>query len=534
MKFKLYIYLLLFTTAVFAQQKRVLTSVDSVKVKTGAQINLTLKTTVDTLSKVTFPSGTHFGSLEILETYPTDTIKENFKYHLIKKYGLTQWDSGKYVIPRLQVVINNKQFYSDSITVEIEKVIVDTLKQHMYDIKDIINPPDNSSNWWKYLIGLLLLTAIGYAIYKYIQKQKTQKVEEIVYATPIEKANAHLKSLEHKHLIERGEIKEYYSELTDIARTYIEEAIEIPAMESTTNELISALKNSMVKKKLTLSKETLENLEKVLKQADLVKFAKSKPVAFEIADDRSKIEATINNIHQSIPEIVEEEVIDSDVITETTQKNKNLQKRNIIILSLISVFIVALIGITITKGSNYIVDFVFGNPSKELLEKEWVMSEYGNPPIRVETPIVLKRQDSSATIFIDPQTKDSQSFSFGSLTDDYYVLISTAQSKDSTEIDLNRVLDNTIKSWEKFGGQNILLKQEDFSTKEGMTGMRVYGTMTVLNQESKKSYRKYYEVLFFKQNQGLQQVHIVFNEGDILAGEVLERIINSVELGKVN
>ena len=74
--------------------------------------------------------------------------------------------------------------------------------------------------------------------------------------------------------MERGEVKEYYSELTDIARTYIEEAIEIPAMESTTDELIAAFKIAVVKKKLSLTDETIKNLEKVLKQADLVKFAK--------------------------------------------------------------------------------------------------------------------------------------------------------------------------------------------------------------------------------------------------------------------
>ena len=106
MKIKLYLFFLLFSTFVFAQQKRVTTSVDSTKVKIGAQINLTLKTTVDTLSNVIFPEGNLFGGLEVLESYPTDTIKEDFKYHLIKKYGLTQWDSGVYVLPRLEIKIN--------------------------------------------------------------------------------------------------------------------------------------------------------------------------------------------------------------------------------------------------------------------------------------------------------------------------------------------------------------------------------------------------------------------------------------------
>jgi hypothetical protein len=230
MKIKLYIFFLLLSTFVFAQQKRVSTTVDSTKVKIGAQINLTLKTTVDTLSKVVFPEANLFGSMEVLESYPIDTIKENFKYQLIKKYGLTQWDSGSYVIPRLQILINDKPHFSDSIRVEIAPIIVDTLKQKMYDIKDVIAVENGFSYWWLYVLGILALLAIAYFVYKWIQKRKKEKTEEPVHTSPLEKANAHLKNLEQQKLVERGEIKAYYSELTNIAITYIEESMEIPAM----------------------------------------------------------------------------------------------------------------------------------------------------------------------------------------------------------------------------------------------------------------------------------------------------------------
>jgi hypothetical protein len=73
--------------------------------------------------------------------------------------------------------------------------------------------------------------------------------------------------------VAKRRVKEYYSELTDIARNYIEEAIEIPAMESTTSELIVALRAASLKKKMSVSQETIRKLRRVLKQADLVKFA---------------------------------------------------------------------------------------------------------------------------------------------------------------------------------------------------------------------------------------------------------------------
>jgi len=63
-------------------------------------------------------------------------------------------------------------------------------------------------------------------------------------------------------LWQKGEIKLYYVELTDIAREYIEEIIEIPAKEFTTSELIVALRKASTVKKLKLTKESIANLEK--------------------------------------------------------------------------------------------------------------------------------------------------------------------------------------------------------------------------------------------------------------------------------
>ncbi len=519
MKIKLYIFFLLISTFVFAQQKRVTTSVDSTRVKIGAQINLTYKTTVDTLSKVAFPEGKLFGSLEVLESYPTDTIKENDKYQLIKKYGLTQFDSGRYTIPSLQVIINSKPFVTDSVLVEILPVVVDTLKQHMYDIKDISTVPNDYSNWWIFVL-----------IWR--KRNKKPVEEEIIYASPIEKATAHLKTLEKKSLVERGEVKEYYSELTDIARTYIEEAIEIPAMESTTDELISAFKIAIVKKKLSLTEETIKNLEKVLKQADLVKFAKSKPLEFEIADDKIKIEKTIFKIHQSIPEEIEEEELeDNEANQAKILKRKKAKKRTLIIVSVVVVLFVSLGILVAVKGFDFLKDNILGHPTKELLEGEWVSSQYGNPAIKIETPKVLQRMDVSKMLGgQQSEMADMQMFGYGAMMDHFYIAIMTTKLKQDIKIELAQALEGSLKMMEANGAQNILVKQEEFSTKEGINGLRGFGTMNILDPITKKSRKAYYEVMFFGQEGGLQQVIVLHEEGDEIANEITERIMNSVEI----
>ena len=62
MKIKLYLLSLLFSTSLFAQQKKVVTTIDTTKNKIGAEFKLTLQTSVDTSSKVVFPKFTLIGS----------------------------------------------------------------------------------------------------------------------------------------------------------------------------------------------------------------------------------------------------------------------------------------------------------------------------------------------------------------------------------------------------------------------------------------------------------------------------------------
>ena len=175
MKIKRYLLLLLLASSVFAQQKQLVTSIDTTKNKIGAEFKLTLKATVDTKSKVVFPKLKNMGALEVIQSYPIDTVKKDDRYELIKKYGLTQFDSGKYTIPSIKILINNKIVASDSIQVEVANVQVDTLKQKMFDIKDIA-PADNSlGNWWKYLLGLLLVIGLAALIYWFVKKYKRKK-----------------------------------------------------------------------------------------------------------------------------------------------------------------------------------------------------------------------------------------------------------------------------------------------------------------------------------------------------------------------
>lgn len=547
MKNLLYIFLISIGFGCFAQQKQIETSVDSTKIRIGSQFHLILKTKVDTTSAVIFPKEQMFGALEVLEDYPTDTIidkKDRAKFELIKKYGLTQFDSGRYVIPQLKVLINNKPFLTDSLFIEVTNIQVDTLKQPLFDIKDVIADNQSSSmKWWMWLlIGLALVGGGFWAFLQWKKKQtKTSEETEMVY-TPIEKATIGLKKLEEKQLIEKGAIKDYYSELTDIARTYLEEAVKIPAMENTTAELVENLKRTALKRKLAFSDEMISSLEKVLKQADLVKFAKSKPLDFEIVEDRNSVEKTLRTMHGIIPlKTPEEEEAERNEELRLELERKRRKKKMISNISFVAgiVIVVGLAYWVATSGISTIKNKFFGSPTTEFLTSDWITSEYGNPPVKIETPKVLKRMQSSDLIpqEMKPLFKEVTMFGEGAMLGNYYIMVSTMKfqeqfQQESSQIDLGMILDGNYAMWEKQGAKDILMQKEQYQTVGGIEGMKAYGTLYFLDPITKNSTKVYYEMLVFKQAKGIQQIIAIIKESDPNKKEIIDRIINSVELGQ--
>ena len=536
MKRIFYIALLLVTGLGFAQN-RVQTSIDTTKNKIGAQFNLTLRVKADTTENVIFPRGERFGGLEVIRNYAVDTVQKDGKFELVKIYGLTQFDSGRYKLPRLPVLIDKKAFFSDSLTLEFANVEVDTLKQKMYDIKPIIAGKSTGLGYWLYVIIAVIIAGLGYLAFFLVRRFRKKKTEEIIYKSPIEKANALLSNLEKKQLVQRGEVKDYYSELTDIARTYIEEVIHIPAMESTTSELIIALRDAAANKKMPINQETFENLERVLKTADLVKFAKSRPMDFEIVSDKEKIEKVIGVIDKSVPKVEEDEETEAFRELQRKKEIQRQKRRQILIAAAAVVFLLAATTVyfSVTKGFGYVKDNVLGHPTKELSEGEWVRSDYGNPAIVIETPKVLKRMDAEKILPKDTYAmlKDFQMFGYGSLTDDFYVGVSTMSYKSEIQVDLEKAIEGSVGLIEKMGARNMLVKQEEYSTGQGLSGRKAYGTYVRKDKITGEDIKLVYQTMVFGQQNGVQQIAIIHREDDQYAKDMAERILNSVELKQV-
>jgi len=150
-----------------------------------------------------------------------------------------------------------------------DSVEIDSLKLEAKDIAPLKELP---IIWWPYIVGGVILILLGVFLY-YYYKRKTRDFEipEIPPEPPFDVAIRGLTELKIKNLPNKGKYKQYYSELSEIIRHYIEGRFEIKAVESTTFELKRIFKHPELNRDQI--KETLD----FLGRSDMIKFAKHIP-----------------------------------------------------------------------------------------------------------------------------------------------------------------------------------------------------------------------------------------------------------------
>ena len=539
-----YFFSFLFSLFSLFSFSQVTSSIDSTSIKIGQQITYKIQVETDSTSLVVFPEGQTFLPLEMIESYKIDTMKHDATYRLIKKYGLTQFDSGAYSIPRQKILIGDKTIFTDSLKVLVNNIVVDTTKQGMYDIKPIVEVDKSSGNWWKYLLYIILISAIIIGLlYWFVWREKPLTQEEkIALLPPYERAKIALKELDESNYLQNEEIKEYYSELTGIIRTYLDEKVYDHALESTTEELINRLQLLKDGQQIDLSKEDIKTIENILRRADLVKFAKSKPDIALAELDRKTIDLEIDHVKEALPEPTEEEKLRDQKYKEEQERKKKRRKVIITVVVTLLLFIATAIGFTVKYGFNYVKDTIIGHESKELLEiKDWVSSEYGAPGITITTPKVLERLKPE----IPEELKDkleTAMFGYGSLISHINIVVSTTlfniqptdgEEESENKIDLYQAAEGTIKTLESKGVVNIIVKNEQFITPNGADGLKTFGTARFSTAIPDKFENGNYVLLGFTAENILQSVMLTWKDNDDYADQIVERILNSIELIKL-
>ncbi|WP_026913816.1 BatD family protein [Christiangramia portivictoriae] len=511
--------------------QEVTSSIDSTSIKIGEQITYKIEVNSSPEDLVVFPEGETFAPLEMVESKDPDTLREQGKFRLLKEYFLTQFDSGKYVIPSQEVLIQNRTYRTDSFAVEVKDVIVDTTKQNLFPLKPsvTVSPGFSIPDWLWWLLAILAVA--GAAVYLIVRKRKSDdKVREL---PPYEEAMEQLQQLDNSGLLEKREIREYYSQLSFAVRKYLDRKIYDHGLERTTGELIIYLQAQRESGKLNLSEDTIRNFEKILNRADLAKFARSKPDVITAKDDRSKTQLIIDDLRASVPKPTQEELLQDEEYLEAQRKKR--KKRKIILGVLVGAAIV-IIGVTTliaTKGITYVMDTYIGHPTKELLEGEWIRSEYGNPSVAVTTPQVLVRGEIEMPEDVQRMMVGSETFIYGSLLSNFYSAVTTIKFHGEVQFDLQKAVDGIYTNLEAQGATNIVMKQEEFTTLNGAKGLKVFGTLQAQNPVTGEAIPNEYVILNFAEKGGFEQIIVIFNEDDNYAEEISQRIINSVEINNL-
>ncbi len=513
-------------------EPKISTEVDTLSIKIGEQIHYTITVETDSLDVVHFPEGQTFSPLETVEAIMSDTIKNKDRVTLQRIYALTQFDSGSYTVPPQLITINEQQFFTDSFRIKVADVAVDTTKQKMYDIKPLIEVERNTADMWMTALWILLVLVVvgGLVYWFFLRKKPLTEAEKEALLPPYDRALLELKKLENSKYLIQDQYKEYYSELTDIVRLYLEDEVHVSAMESTTGQLITKLEMLRDAGELKLDDETLQQFKKILETADLVKFAKSKPATTVAEQDRKLVEQIVVKTHEALPEPTEEELLLNEEYLEELAKKKQ-RKRIYWAAAIFAGILVLGGGLSILHfGFKQVKDTVFGYPTKELLENEWVSSSYGFPPIELETPDVLVRQEVTLPKETEELIKELQAFSYGSYVGIFSVSASSITYKEQNDPNFEVVIGSVLSNFEKLGLRNIITKQEEFETKSGVKGMKTFGTGTFDNPDTGNTKRAKYNILSFGGKGFIQQVVITWEDGDDYAEQIVDRILNSLDV----
>lgn len=521
---------LFFILLSFISNAQVTASVDSTKIKIGEEILYSINVAADSTDVVTFPEKETFAPLEVIDSYKVDTTYGAAKYRLIKKYGLTQFDSGHYTIRQQRVLINNKPFLTDSIQVEVNDVVVDTTKQKMFDIKPVVevkNPPFDWLSLLYWVIPILLI--VGIALYLFRRKKRKAAAEKQL--PPYEEAIVALKTLDNTELLKENKSKEYYSNLTEIVKRYLDREVDDAALESTSDELITRLMMHKDAGSFEFDNETIRRLDLIFKRADLVKFAKMNQHSGQAEVDRKTIEEIINETHEAVPEPTEEELLENQEYLEKLEKKRQRKKWILGISSVFAAIILAGVIYGSVTGFDNLKDKVLGNDLRELAEGRWIKSEYGSPAVVIETPKVLVRAEAPVTNAKNSRIAGKDIFTYGEMKSPFYIMVSTSKFNGTQDTILKNSLNRVLNELEKSGAKNMVVKRDDFETEKGIKGLKAYGQFNVQVSDNKVLKQKStYELLLFAQDKGLQEILMVYQDDGKYAEEIKNRIEASVEL----
>lgn len=321
-RFVIFLFLLtLYPVSLISAQNVVVSAdVDSMMMWIGQQTGLHVEVTCDAGQNITFPlyRDTIVRGLEIIPPVKTDTQYVNNGQRMVvtRNYTVTCFDSSLIYIPYIPVAVDGIEYQSNKLALAF--ISYDIPEENA---KEIFGPKENLKTPVRFyevkgliLYWILAIIAVLAAVYLIIRYRDDKPIIRRIKIEP--KVPAHIRAISGiEELRQMGgshseDSKAYYTSLTDILREYINERFGFNATEMTSYEILERLEESR-------DKESLSELRDLLSTADMVKFAKFKPMLNE--NDRNLVSA-MEFVNETKVEVSEEELQPREVETVIEEK----------------------------------------------------------------------------------------------------------------------------------------------------------------------------------------------------------------------
>ena len=345
MKNKIVLFFSIFILAAFAnvanaQNVTVNAEIDSFQRLIGEQAKITLEVTANAGSRIVFPNFEDelVEGIEIIHKAMLDTqyLNDKKRIEIKEVYTVTSFDSSLYVIPPFEVLVDGEPYFSKELAMAVYMMPVDTTNlEAFFGPKDIwrtkLSWVDVKDSVWIFIVMLLVGAAFAWVLIRYLNNKPIIRIVKIKPKLP-----SHVVALKEIERIKAddkwragGLSKEYYTELTDAIREYLNDRFGFNATEMTTGEIVDNLMR-------VSDKETIKELEELLTMADLVKFAKFEPAMNE--NDRNILNAIEFVNRTKIAETEENpQPTEKKIVNKRSRREKNLLLATVVALAIISV-----------------------------------------------------------------------------------------------------------------------------------------------------------------------------------------------------
>ena len=244
----------LFLTLCFATQAAaqvtINASIDSLQLYIGEQTKVKLEVSCPTESELVMPvfnDGLLMPGIEIVGDVKVDTQYLNKKQQMLvsQEYMVTSFDSAFYYIPPIEVLVDSQSYSSNALALMVYHFPIDTTQvEAIYPIKDVVHVKLTFADLWLLLLAIVLVAGIVVLVLYLVKRYNDDKpiLKRVTIAPKLPAHQVALKEMERireEKSWQRDDVKQYYTELTDTLRTYMEERFGFNAMEMTSEETIS-------------------------------------------------------------------------------------------------------------------------------------------------------------------------------------------------------------------------------------------------------------------------------------------------------